>query len=76
MSPESMSLLSKSRVQEPDGDSGQDSRPLCLWLGRNSDTDHDPRHMVTSPLDDGSLAEPSRPRQQVAERTQGRNSPG
>ena len=36
-------MISKSRVQEPDGDPGQDSSPLCLLLGRIVEVDHDLR---------------------------------
>ena len=40
----SKSMLLKSRVQEPDGYPGQDSRPLCLLLGRVGEVVNDPRH--------------------------------
>ena len=43
-------MLSNNRVQEPDVNPGQVSRPLCVLLGRISEVDHDPRHKVTSPL--------------------------
>ena len=56
---ESRGMLLKSTIQESDGDPGQDSRPLCLMLGRIGDIDHDPRHKVTSPADSRSLAETS-----------------
>ena len=53
---------------EPNGDPGQDSRPLCLLMGRIGEVDHDPRHRITCPPDSRWLAEVSRTRHQVAER--------
>ena len=51
------SMLLKCRVQEPDGNPGQDSGSLCVLLGRIGEVDHDPRHKVTLPLDSRLLVE-------------------
>ena len=42
-------MLLKRGVQEPEGNPGQDSKPLCRLLGRIGEVDHDPRHKPTSP---------------------------
>lgn len=68
-------MLSKRTVQEPDGDPGRDSRPLCLLLARIDQVDLDSRHKVTSPQDIRSLAELPGPRPQVVERRLGRETP-
>ena len=64
----STSMLSKSRVQEQDGDPDQDSRLLCLMLGWIGEVDHYLRHKVIFPPDSRSLPESSHPHYRVAKR--------
>lgn len=57
---QSRSIFLKSRVQEPNAVSVQDSRSLCLLFGRIGEDDHEQRNKVTSPPD-RSLTELPRP---------------
>ena len=69
-------MLSKSRIQEPNSDPGQNSSPLPFVLGRIGEVHHDTRHKVTSTSDNRSLAESSHPIHQVAETERDRATPG